>query len=89
LPRCTVQPLLTPICFAAVLLVAVAAGAVEEFIPIDEVVGEDGLTGDAIYRRVLENRFSAFEQKITMHSGDRAGNYQDVELRLRYKSYRA
>jgi len=72
----------------AYLLPAPLVAAEAEFIPIDEYLGEDGLTGDDLYDRVLDNRFSAFEQSISLHSGDRGGHYQDVELRLRYKSYR-
>lgn len=65
-----------------------AADEPEEFIPIEEWVSEDGLTGDAIYNRMLENRFNSYEQRLRMHSGDQGGNFQDVLMRVRYRSYR-
>lgn len=65
-----------------------AADAPEEFIPIEEWVADDGLTGDAIYDRMLENRFNSYEQRLRMHSGDQGGNFQDVMMRVRYRSYR-
>jgi hypothetical protein len=74
--------------FIAGLIAGPAAFAEAEFIPIDEFIGEDGQSGDSIYDRVLKNRFDAFQQHINLHSGDAAGNHHDVELRLRYKSYR-
>ena len=58
-----------------------------EFLPIDEYVGLDGLSGDAIYQRVLENRFDAFSQKLAMRSGDEGGNFQIVEMQMKYKRY--
>ena len=58
-----------------------------EFIPVDEYVGPDGLSGDAIYERVLENRFDAFSQKLSMRSGDEGGNFQLVEMEMKYKRY--
>jgi hypothetical protein len=60
----------------------------EEFIPIEEWSADDGLTGDAIYDRMLDNRFSSYEQTLRMHSGDRGGNFQDVHMRVRYRNYR-
>lgn len=63
-------------------------GEDEEFFPLDEFVGDDGLSGDEIYRRVLANRFDAFEQVSAMRSGSESGRFQDVRLRLRYKNFR-
>lgn len=79
--------------FALVLVVAAGLGAPEapladEFVPVDEFVGDDGLTGDAIYERVLDNRFDAFEQYLRLRSAAPSGRFSEVELRLRYRSYR-
>ncbi len=60
----------------------------EEFIPLSEFVAQDGLDGDAIYSRLLENRFNSCDQRLSMHSAGARGSYQAVELRLRYKNYR-
>jgi hypothetical protein len=61
----------------------------EEFVPVDEFVGPDGLTGDAIYERVLENRFDAFEQIVSLRSGAASGGgFQTVRVRLRYRNFR-
>lgn len=49
---------------------------------------EDALTGDEIYRRVLENRFRAYEQRLEMESGDRTGHAQDVRLEMKYMSFK-
>ena len=74
---------------ACALVVCIGGGASgEEFIALDEYVGEDGLTGDAIYERVLENRFDSYEQRFHMRSGSPGGGISEVRLRLRYKSYR-
>ena len=59
-----------------------------EFIPIDEYVGPDGLSGDALYQRILENRFDAFEQTLALRSGAPGGRYSETRLRLRHRSYR-
>jgi hypothetical protein len=58
-----------------------------EFLPVDEYIGPDGLSGDAIYQRVLDNRFDAFFQKLAMRSGDEGGNFQIVEMHMKYKRY--
>jgi len=61
----------------------------EAFVPLDEFVGPDGLTGAAIYERVLENRFDAFEQIVSLRSGAASGGgFQTVRVRLRYRNYR-
>ena len=46
-------------------------GAGEPFFSTDEFIGEDGQTGDDIYRNVVANRFDAFEQIGRMRSGSR------------------
>lgn len=79
--------------FIAIGLIALwlsfCTGAIaeEEFLPIDEYVGSDGLTGDAIYQRMLDNRFNAYSQRLVMRSGDESGNFQLVEVGLKYKRY--
>jgi len=49
---------------------------------------EPELSGDDIYRRVLDNRFNSYEQTLLMTSGDRGGNFQTVELEVRYMNFR-
>jgi hypothetical protein len=56
----------------------------EEFIPLAEWVNEDGLSGDDIYRQMLDNRFRAYRQLLSLRSKDRAENLQVVELDLKY-----
>lgn len=46
------------------------------------------VSGDDIYRSVLDNRFSAFVQERVMQSGDRGGNALRTEVALRYKNDR-
>jgi len=59
-------------------------GAGEPFFSTDEFIGEDGQTGDDIYRNVVANRFDAFEQIGRMRSGSRNQRFQDVRIRVRY-----
>lgn len=82
--------------FGVVLLALATSAAVlfpstlhaeTDFIPVDEYIGPDGLTGDAIYERILENRFDGFSQTLSMRSGDEGGNYQFVEMEMKYKRY--
>ncbi len=47
------------------------------------------LSGDDIYRKILENRFSSYIQELRMNSGDRGGNELATEIRLSYKNYRS
>ena len=63
------------------------AVAEEEFLPIDEYIGPDGLTGDSIYQSMLDNRFESYGQRLVMRSGDQGGNFQLVEVGLKYKRY--
>lgn len=61
----------------------------EDFVPADEFIGDDGLTGDAVYEKVLANRFDAFEQVVVLRSGVvSGGGFQVVRVRLRYRNYR-
>ena len=71
-----------------VCLATIASAQEPEFLPYEDHPSEDGLSGDDLYSRMLENRFSSFEQILSMRSGDSGGNFQEVQLRLRYLSYR-
>ncbi|MAJ59252.1 MAG: hypothetical protein CBC48_04015 [bacterium TMED88] len=83
-PR-TIPPLLLALAFFAIGGTALGQiDADETFFTVDEFVGEDGQTGDAIYKRVVANRFDAFEQVGRMRSGSRNQRFQDVRIRLRY-----
>lgn len=73
----------------APLAAPTAIAQAAEFLPYEDHVAPDGMTGDDLYRHMLENRFDTFSQTLKMRSGDQSGNFQEVELRLRYKSYRA
>jgi Outer membrane lipoprotein-sorting protein len=57
---------------------ALAAPA-EDYRPPDA-----GLTGADIYRRVINNRFTAFSQDVTLTSGDRGGNEQHSKLHMKW-----
>lgn len=46
------------------------------------------LGGDEIYRRVLDNRFDAYEQTLRMESGDRSGLSQETLLHMKYMSFK-
>ncbi len=46
------------------------------------------LSGDDIYRRVLDNRFRSFHQETTLVSGDRGGNEQTTKLRMTWQDWR-
>ena len=48
----------------------------------------DGLNGKEIYEKVLDNRFDAYIEELTMHSGDRGGNVQDTEMQVKYLNFR-
>lgn len=61
-----------------------AAQAEELFIPVEEWVGDDGLTGDDVYDRVLANRFDASRSLLSMSSKDRSEHRQYVELDVKY-----
>jgi len=49
---------------------------------------EAALTGDEIYKRVLENRFDKYDQTLRMRSGDRSGQAQETLLHVSYMSFR-
>ena len=72
--RCMVLP------YALLVLVttfAAARGAgADDFIPVDEWRGEDGLTGDDIYEQVLANRFDASRSLLSLSSMDRGERRQ-------------
>ncbi len=46
------------------------------------------LTGRQVYEKVLDNRYDAYLEEITMHSGDRGGNVQNTEMELKYRNFR-
>lgn len=48
----------------------------------------DGLNGKEIYEKVLDNRFDAYIEELTMHSGDRGGNVQDTKMQVKYLNFR-
>ncbi len=56
----------------------------ERFVPIADWQGEDGLSGSEIYDRVLDNRFDASTQLMSLSSKDRGGHKQYVEIETKY-----
>ncbi len=48
----------------------------------------DALSGKQIYEKLLDNRFDAYIESLTMHSGDRGGNVQDTEMEVKYRNFR-
>ena len=48
---------------------------------------DPGLSADAIYERVLVNRFDASIQEVALISGDRAGHVQLIELQMLWRRY--
>jgi len=84
--------------FAALALAlasSVHAAAVEEpsadslpKTPVASADPGDGWSGKQIYEKVLDNRFDAYIEELTMHSGDRGGNVQDTEMQVKYLNFR-
>lgn len=60
---------------------AAESGAVLDALPQE-------LDGRAIYERVLDNRFRAYEQTSRLVSGDRGGAEQESRLHMTWKSFR-
>jgi hypothetical protein len=48
---------------------------------------DPSLSADAIYQRVLDNRFDASAQDIAIISGDRAGRSQSIEIKMLWRRY--
>jgi hypothetical protein len=72
------------IALASGLLVGAHPSAADDPIPDEQWIGEDGLDGDAIYARVLENRFDQSTQLISLSSKDRSDHRQYVEMDQKY-----
>jgi hypothetical protein len=72
---------------------APAATVTEPNAPAPETVAAsdpgDGWSGKQIYEKVLDNRFDAYIQELTMHSGDRGGNVQDTKMQVKYLNFRS
>jgi len=64
------------------------SGSETDFLPTQDVPSPDGLSGDDLYQRVLDNRFDAYDQEFEVVSGDGAGHFSRVELNLRYMNFR-
>lgn len=75
---------------AALVLCTAGSLSGEEvpFLPTADAPGLEALSGDAIYQRVLDNRFDAYEQDILLVSGDGVGHFSRVEVGMRYKNFR-
>jgi hypothetical protein len=57
-------------------------------IAAEDAPAGDGLTGQAIYEKVLANRFQRFRQDVRLVSGDRANNTQESRMTVLWKSFR-
>lgn len=53
-----------------------------------DAAASDGLSGRAIYDKVLANRFERFRQRVRLVSGDRAENAQESRMDVVWKSFR-
>lgn len=69
---------------ACILLASPTPGLADASIPNQQWIGEDGLDGDAIYARVLANRFDQSTQLISLSSKDRSNHRQYVEMDQKY-----
>jgi hypothetical protein len=54
----------------------------------EDAAATDGLSGQAIYEKVLANRFQRFRQDVRLVSGDRAENAQESRMTVLWKSFR-
>ena len=61
-----------------------SVAAADDYTPVEEWQGEDGLSGNDIYDRVIDNRFDASTQLLSMSSKDRGSHRQYVELEVKY-----
>ena len=61
----------------------VDSGWPEDALPVDAL-----LTGEEIYRRVLQNRLKAYEQDSRIVSGDRGGSEQQSSLTIQFRSFK-
>jgi hypothetical protein len=85
-PRVLARALALAVSSAAGALFAALPGMAQadDFIPIADWQGEDGLSGSEIYDRVLDNRFDASTQLMSLSSKDRGGHKQYVEIETKY-----
>ena len=73
------------LCVLTALTFAMAPAApAEDSVSADEWESEDGLDGDAIYDRVLANRFRQSTQLLSLSSKDRGERRQYVEMETKY-----
>lgn len=73
---------------SAVAALLLALAAARPAFASHDAAPDDGLSGRAIYERVLANRFAAFRQATRLVSGDRAGNSQESRMTVLWRSYR-
>jgi hypothetical protein len=73
---------------AATLALAAPGRAGDAATPAAAAGDGASLSADAIYRRVLDNRFNSYHQRLGMRSGDRGGNTQDTVVELKYMNFR-
>ncbi len=81
---CALALVLAPVAHAAAVEEP-GAGAEAPAAPSDP---GDAFTGKQIYEKLLDNRFDAYIENLTMHSGDRGGNIQDTEMEVKYRNFR-
>ena len=48
----------------------------------------DGLTGNDIYSKIIENRFRSFSQESKLISADRTGRSQESRFNMRWQDFR-
>ena len=76
------------VCAVATAGLVVATARANELAEEAAAGGLDpGLSADAIYERVLENRFDASAQELALGSGDRAGRELLVRVVMLWRRY--
>lgn len=56
--------------------------------PEDALPADALLSGEEIYRRVLQNRLDSYEQDARLVSADRGGSQQQTRMTVKYQSYK-
>jgi hypothetical protein len=84
-------PLVLALAFALAISVGARAADPEPApppSPSGDAPAGDGLSGRAIYDRVLDNRFRSTRENARLISGDRGGNSQESRMTVLWKSFR-
>ena len=86
--RSTLRRLPLPLLLVLALAAPARADAIPGAFAEDALSGNALLSGEQIYRRVLDNRLRSYEQDARLVSGDRGGSEQQTRLTVQYQSFR-